>query len=82
MSESEEITALSQAISNVLTGEYRARRLTIPMVADLTGMSKWTLQKKLQGSVSVHAAEMVFIARAIGADPVDVLERAMKMADA
>lgn len=73
----ENISDLSRAVSDVLTGEYAKKRLTQDELATRTEMSVWTLQKKLRGRSPVSATDLVVIAQAIGVDPAGVLTEAM-----
>ncbi|MGO3650464.1 helix-turn-helix domain-containing protein [Agrococcus casei] len=73
----ENISDLSRAVSDVLTGEYAKKRLTQDELATRTEMSVWTLQKKLRGRSPVSATDLVVIAQAIGVDPAEVLTEAM-----
>ena len=73
----ENISNLSRALSDVLTGEYAKKRLTQDELAARSEMSVWTLQKKLRGRSPVSAPDLVVIAQAIGVDPAEVLTEAM-----
>lgn len=77
----EETTGINAALSDVLNGARIEQRLTIVQVAEITGLSKWTLQKKYDRKLPINATDLVAMARAVNADPVDVLERALKRAD-
>lgn len=73
----EQITPLSRAISDVLTGAYAKKRLTQEELAERAEMSIWTLQKKLKGRSHITATDLVLISRAIGVDPAAVLNEAI-----
>lgn len=73
----EQITPISRAISDILTGAYMKKRLTQDVVAERAGMSIWTLQKKLKARAPISATDLVILANAIGVDPTAVLEEAM-----
>ena len=76
----ENITALSRAISDILTGEYSKKRLTQDEIAERAEMSIWTLQKKLRGRAPITATDLVVISQAIGVEPGKVLDEAIGMA--
>lgn len=73
----EQVTPLSRAVSDQLTGAYASKRLTQEEIAERAEMSIWTLQKKLRGRSPVSATDLVVIATAIGVSPPKVLEDAM-----
>lgn len=70
-------TPISRAISDVLTGYYSRKRLTQEVVAERSGMSIVTLQKKLKANAPISATDLVVISRAIGVEPAKVLEDAL-----
>lgn len=74
----EQITPISRAISDILTGAYMKKRLTQDVVAERAEMSIWTLQKKLKARAPISATDLVILAQAIGVDPSKVLEEAME----
>lgn len=74
----EQITPISRAISDILTGAYMKKRLTQEVVAERADMSIWTLQKKLKARAPITATDLVVLATAIGVDPAKVLEEAME----
>lgn len=69
----------SQALSDALTGAYKARRLKQDVVAERADMSIWTLQKKLKGRAPITATDLVVLARAIGVTPAYLLDEAEKL---
>lgn len=69
----------SQALSDALTGAYKARRLTQDVVAERADMSGWTLQKKLKGRAPITATDLVVLARAIGVTPAYLIDEAEKL---
>ncbi|RKT33624.1 Cro/C1-type helix-turn-helix DNA-binding protein [Microbacterium sp. AG1240] len=73
-----EITPISRALSDVFTGLYKKRRLTQPVFSERSGIPEPTLQKKLKGNAPITATDLVVMARALGADPGDVLHEALK----
>ncbi|WP_315637298.1 MULTISPECIES: hypothetical protein [Microbacterium] len=73
----EQISPISRAISDVLTGAYMKKRLTQDVVAERAQMSIWTLQKKLKARAPITATDLVILSTAIGVKPGDVLEEAM-----
>lgn len=79
---SESITPVSRAVSDVLTGAYKENRITQEEIAERTGMSIWSLQKKLKARAPISATDLVVIAQAIGVDPGDILNRAIQKAAA
>lgn len=74
----ENISDLSHAVSNKLTGAYAEKRLTQETVAERAGMSIWTVQKKLRGRSPVSVTDLVVLAQAIGVEPSHILDEAMK----
>lgn len=70
--------AISRAVSDVLTGFYNRKRLTQEVVAARADMSVVTLQKKLKGKAPITATDLVVLSEAIGVDPREVLDQAMK----
>lgn len=74
----ENISDLSRSVSDALTGEYARKRITQDEIAARSGMSVWTLQKKLRGRAPISATDLVVIAQAIGVDPAKVLTDAMR----
>lgn len=73
----EQVTPISRAVSDQLTGAYASKRLTQDQIAERAEMSIWTLQKKLRGRAPVTATDLVVIATAIGVSPSKILEDAM-----
>jgi transcriptional regulator with XRE-family HTH domain len=73
----EQITPISRAVSDILTGAYNKKRLTQEVVAQRAEMSIWTLQKKLKGRSPISATDLVVLSEAIGVDPAGVLQEAM-----
>lgn len=69
--------AISQAVSDILTGYYNRKRLTQEVVAERAGMSLVTVQKKLKGTSPITATDLVILSKAIGVDPGDVINEAM-----
>lgn len=69
----------SQALSDALTGAYKARRLKQEVVAERADMSIWTLQKKLKGRAPITATDLVVLARAIGVTPASLIEDAEQL---
>lgn len=69
----------SQALSDALTGAYKARRLKQDVVAERADMSIWTLQKKLKGRAPITATDLVVLARAIGVTPAYLIDEAEKL---
>lgn len=76
----ENISDLSRALSDILTGEYSKKRQTQEELAARAEMSIWTLQKKLRGRAPISATDLVVISQAIGVDPAKVLDEAIEMA--
>ncbi|WP_404474765.1 helix-turn-helix domain-containing protein [Microbacterium aerolatum] len=74
----ENVTPISRAISDVLTGAYARKRLTQDQIAAKVDMSPVTLQKKLRGRSPITATDLVILARAIGVDPASVLNDAIE----
>jgi transcriptional regulator with XRE-family HTH domain len=74
-----ERSPISQAISDVLTGFYKTRRLTQEVVAERAGMSITTLQKKLSGKGPITATDLVVLSQAIGVEPGRVITDAMEL---
>lgn len=74
----EQVSAISRAISDVLTGAYRKKRLGQEDVAERAGMSIWTLQKKLKGRAPISATDLVVLSKAIGVEAPAVLDEAMR----
>ncbi len=72
------ITPISRAISDVLTGAYARKRLTQEQIADATDMPLVTVQKKLRGRAPVSATDLVILSNAIGVSPAKVLEDALE----
>lgn len=73
----ENVSAVSRAISDELTGAYTKRRLTQEAIARETDMPLVTVQKKLRGRAPISATDLVILAQAIGVDPAKVLADAM-----
>ena len=73
----EQMTSISRAISDILTGAYNKKRLTQEVVAERAGMSVWTLQKKLKARAPISATDLVVLSLAIGVKPTDVLQEAI-----
>lgn len=73
----ENITPISRALSDVLTGAYARKRLTQERIAAATDMPLVTVQKKLRGRSPISATDLVILARAIGVEPAKVLEDAL-----
>lgn len=73
----EQMTPISRAVSDILTGAYNKKRLTQEVVAERAGMSVWTLQKKLKARAPISATDLVVLSNAIGVNPTSVLEEAM-----
>lgn len=73
----EQITPISRAISDILTGAYMKKRLTQDVIAERANMSIWTLQKKLKARAPITATDLVVLAKVIGVDPGDVLAEAI-----
>lgn len=74
----EQVTDISRAVSDRLTGAYASKRLTQEEIADRTQMSIWTLQKKLRGRAPITATDLVVIAQAIGVSPAKILTDALE----
>lgn len=74
----EQVTPISRAISDVLTGAYSRKRLTQEEIADRANMSIWTLQKKLRGRAPITATDLVVLSEAIGVSPSKMLEDALE----
>lgn len=77
----ENVSAVSRAISDELTGAYSKRRLTQEEIARKTDMPLVTVQKKLRGRAPISATDLVILAQAIGVDPAKVLADAMSELD-
>lgn len=71
------ITPISRAISDVLTGAYARKRLTQEQIANATDMPLVTVQKKLRGRAPISATDLVVLSNAIGVNPAKMLEDAM-----
>src|SRR5690606_33708137 len=71
------ITPISRAISDVLTGAYARKRLTQEQIASATDMPLVTVQKKLRGRAPISATDLVMLSNAIGVSPAKMLEDAM-----
>ena len=71
------ITPISRAISDVLTGAYARKRLTQEQIADATDMPLVTVQKKLRGRAPISATDLVILSDAIGVSPSKMLEEAL-----
>lgn len=74
----EQVTPISRAISDVLTGAYARKRLTQEELSQRTGIPLVTLQKKLRGRSPISATDLVAISEAIGVEPPKMLEEAMQ----
>lgn len=75
---SREQPAVSRAVGDVLRGFYNRKRLTQEVVAARADMSVVTLQKKLKGNAPITATDLVVLSEAIGVDPREVLDQALK----
>lgn len=73
----ENISEISRALSDVLTGAYARKRLTQEQIAATTEMPLVTVQKKLRGRSPISATDLVVLSRAIGVDPAKVLQEAL-----
>lgn len=73
----EQVTPISRAISDILAGAYKKKRVTQDEIAERANMSIWTVQKKLRGRSPVTATDLVVLAQAIGVDPGRVLTEAL-----
>jgi len=73
----ENITPISRAISDVLTGAYARKRLTQEQIAASAEMPVVTVQKKLRGRAPISATDLVILSRAIGVDPAKMLQEAL-----
>lgn len=71
------ITPISRAISDVLTGAYARKRLTQEQIADATDMPLVTVQKKLRARAPISATDLVVLSQAIGVDPAKMLQEAL-----
>ncbi|MDQ0726852.1 helix-turn-helix domain-containing protein [Microbacterium sp. W4I20] len=74
----ENVTPISRAISDELTGAYTKRRLTQEELARRVEMPLVTLQKKLRARAPITATDLVLLSNAIGVDPAKVLTDAME----
>ena len=74
----EQVTPISRAVSDALTGAYASKRLTQDEIATRAGMSIWTLQKKLRGRSPISATDLVVISEAIGVDPAELLDDVLR----
>lgn len=74
----QEVTPISRAISDVLTGAYSQKRLTQDEIAARADMSIWTLQKKLRARSPITATDLVVLSAAIGVDPAKILTTALE----
>lgn len=74
----EQVTEISRAVSDKLTGAYASKRLTQDEIAERAQMSIWTLQKKLRGRSPISATDLVVIAQAIGVSPAKILTEALE----
>lgn len=74
----EEMTPISRAVSDILTGAYNKKRLTQEVVAERAGMSVWTLQRKLKAKAPITATDLVILSKAIGISPAEVIEEAQR----
>ncbi|WP_420111644.1 helix-turn-helix domain-containing protein [Pseudactinotalea sp.] len=74
----EQVTDISRAVSDKLTGAYASKRLTQEEIADRAHMSIWTLQKKLRGRAPITATDLVVISQAIGVSPTKILTEALE----
>lgn len=74
----EQVTDISRAVSDKLTGAYASKRMTQEEIAKRAQMSIWTLQKKLRGRAPVSATDLVVIADAIGVSPAKILTEALE----
>lgn len=73
----EQVTDISRAVSDKLTGAYASKRLTQEEIAERANMSIWTVQKKLRGRAPITATDLVVIAEAIGVSPAKILTEAL-----
>lgn len=73
----ENITPISRAISDVLTGAYARKRITQEQIANDAGMPLVTVQKKLRGRAPVSATDLVVLSKVIGVDPAKMLQDAL-----
>lgn len=73
---------LSEAIRNLLIGERARIGLNQMQFAKAVKLSQPTISKIEKGGRYIKAAELVVFSRALKADPVKLLERAMVLADA
>jgi transcriptional regulator with XRE-family HTH domain len=73
---------LSEAIRNLLIGERRKSGLNQMQFAKAVKLSQPTISKIEKGGRYIKAAELVVFARALGADPLALLARAIALSDA
>jgi transcriptional regulator with XRE-family HTH domain len=73
---------MSEAIRTLLIGERRKAGLNQVQFARAVKLSQPTISKIEKGGRYIKAAELVVFARALGADPLAVLGKAMALADA
>lgn len=73
----ENVSPISRAISDVLTGAYSKRRLTQEEIARKADMPLVTVQKKLRGRAPISATDLVVLSKAMSVDPAEVLSEAM-----
>jgi transcriptional regulator with XRE-family HTH domain len=72
------ITPLSIKVGDLLTGAYNEARMNQVKLAQLTGMSTVTLQKKLAGKAPISTTDLALIAGAIpGVEAGTILETAI-----
>jgi transcriptional regulator with XRE-family HTH domain len=73
---------LSEAIRQLLIGERRKSKLNQIQFAKAVKLSQPTISKIEKGGRYIKAAELVVFARALKADPLKLLAKAMALADA
>jgi len=73
---------LSEAIRDLLIGERRKSGLNQIQLARAVKLSQPTISKIEKGGRYIKAAELVVFAKALKADPLKLLARAMALADA
>lgn len=73
-----DVPPISRAISDVLTGAYARKRLTQEQIATRADMPLVTVQKKLRGRTTISATDLVVLSRAIGVDPIKMLQEALE----
>jgi transcriptional regulator with XRE-family HTH domain len=73
---------LSEAIRNLLIGERTRSGLNQIQLAKAVKLSQPTISKIEKGGRYIKAAELVVFARALKADPLKLLAKAITLADA